>query len=132
MAGFNAEQIMEPRGQNWNEQWPQNQLSDHRVRDEQYRFHYMGKHGQYPPANIRDSERRWYAPDPRYMYYTSGAPPAELAYSSQPYTPDRTRSQSRLVQCGVLTDFFYLCLFYKIHLPICQYSAIHSLAVIHL
>ncbi|XP_060723814.1 protein transport protein Sec16B [Tachysurus vachellii] len=86
---------MEPRGQNWNEQWPQNQLSDHRVRDEQYRFHYMGKQGQYPPANIRDSERRWYAPDPRYMYYTSGVPPAELAYSSQPYTPDRTRSQSR-------------------------------------
>ncbi|KAB5584224.1 hypothetical protein PHYPO_G00104940 [Pangasianodon hypophthalmus] len=88
---------MEPRGQNWNEQWPQNQRSDHRVRDEQYRSHHTGKQGHYPPPDGRDSERRWYAPDPRYMYYMSGPPPAEFstAYSSQTYTPDRARSQSR-------------------------------------
>ncbi|TVK90582.1 Protein transport protein Sec16B [Bagarius yarrelli] len=91
---------MEPRGQNWNEQRPQNHLSDHRVRDEQYRFHHSGKQGYYPSPNVRDSERQWYASDPRYMYYMSGPPPpppAEFstAYSSQTYTPDRTRSQSR-------------------------------------
>ncbi|XP_053086096.1 protein transport protein Sec16B isoform X3 [Pangasianodon hypophthalmus] len=88
---------MEPRGQNWNEQWPQSQRSDHRVRDEQYRSHHTGKQGHYPPPDGRDSERRWYAPDPRYMYYMSGPPPAEFstAYSSQTYTPDRARSQSR-------------------------------------
>ncbi|XP_058259362.1 protein transport protein Sec16B isoform X1 [Hemibagrus wyckioides] len=95
VAGFNTEHIMDPRGQDWNEQWTQNQLSDHRARDEQYRFHYTGKRGHYPPANIRESERQWYAPDPRYMYYMSGPPPAESAYSNQTYTPDRTRSQSR-------------------------------------
>ncbi|XP_017335824.1 protein transport protein Sec16B isoform X1 [Ictalurus punctatus] len=87
---------MEPRGQNWNEQWPQNQRSDHRVRDEQYRSHHTGKQGHYPPADVRDSERRWYATDPRYMYYMSG-PPAEFstAYRSQTYTPDRAQSHSR-------------------------------------
>ncbi|KAF7711706.1 protein transport protein Sec16B isoform X2 [Silurus meridionalis] len=85
---------MDPRGQNWKEQWPQNQRSEHRVRDEQYRSHHTGKHGNYPSPDARDIDRRWYARDPRYMYYMSG-PPAEFstAYSSQ--TPDRARSHSR-------------------------------------
>ncbi|KAI5628348.1 protein transport protein Sec16B isoform X1 [Silurus asotus] len=88
---------MDPRGQNWNEKWPQNQRSEHRVRDEQYRSHHTGKHGNYPSPDARDIDRRWYARDPRYMYYMSGPPPAEFstAYSSQTYTPDRARSHSR-------------------------------------
>ncbi|XP_060775695.1 protein transport protein Sec16B isoform X2 [Neoarius graeffei] len=88
---------MEPRWQNWNEQRPQTQRSDHRVRDEQYRSHHTGKQGYYPHPDVRDSERRRYAPDPHYMFYMNGPPPAEFgtAYSSQTYTPDRARSHSR-------------------------------------
>lgn len=94
---------MEPSGQNWNEQWPRYQRSDCRVRDE-YRSHQTGQQGHYPSPDVRDSDRRWYAPDPRYMYYMSGPPPAEYstAYNSQAYTPDRARSHSRFVQWCVL------------------------------
>lgn len=99
MADFNTELIMEPRGQNWNDQWPQHRRSDHRVRDEQYRSPHPGKHGHYPPLDLRDSERQWYASDPRYMYYMSN-PPTEYntVYKTQAYTPERARSFSRLVQ----------------------------------
>ncbi|XP_053355614.1 protein transport protein Sec16B [Clarias gariepinus] len=95
---------MEFRGPNWNDQWPQSQRSDHRVRDEQHRSHQAGQQAHYPPPDVRDSERRWYAPDPRYMYYMSGPPPPppppppvefNTAYGSQTYTPERARSHSR-------------------------------------
>lgn len=150
VAGFNTEPIMESRGPNWNEQWLQYQRSDHRVRDEQYRSNHSGKQGHYPPPDVRESERQWHAPDPRYMYYMRGPPHAEIstAYNSQAYTPERARSHSRLVQWYVLTVcnvakllgalyliavfFFYFFFFIIAHFILGHYAAIHLLALLHL
>ncbi|XP_066521121.1 protein transport protein Sec16B [Hoplias malabaricus] len=100
---------MDPRGHGYYEPsplyHPSLQGAQHRDRDRDdayYRPQPAGQ-GHYPPPDLRERERPWYPPDPRYRQYLSSPPPKpeffsgynSIPLSSQSYGASHAHSHSR-------------------------------------